>query len=80
MRIKPKWMVLARHFGMPGGLFDYGIADIKEFFNSFEDADKYAKELFDSTKRAVVYPMIWVLRCERTYRTEGIADSHIDKK
>ena len=75
IKVEPQWMVLARHFAMSGGLFDYGTADIKEFFDSFKEADDYAKKLFDETKDSVVMPYIWVLRCERTYRSEGIADS-----
>ena len=73
--VDPQWMVLARHFGMPGGIWDYGVADIKEFFDSFEEADGYAKELFENTKDNLVEPMVWVLRCEKTYRKEVVVIS-----
>jgi len=62
-----QWMVLSRHFGMPGGLFDYGEATIEEFFDSFEDAVKYAENLFLTTHEGLVDPRVWVLKCERTY-------------
>jgi len=77
IKIDGQWMVLARHFAMPGGVLDYGVADIKEFFNTFEKADKYAKKLFDVTHKDLVYPMVWVLKCERTYQEGGVADSHV---
>ena len=74
-KVKPRWMVLARHFGMNGGVLDYGIADIKEFFDSFEDADKYAKELFINTQENLIEPRVWILRCDKTYvrAKEGLA-------
>ena len=75
VKVEPQWMVLTRHFAMPGGLLDYGEASIEEFFDSFEEADAYAKKLFEDTNERLVMPFIWVLRCERTYRSEGIADS-----
>jgi len=73
--VKPQWMVLVRHFGMSGGLFDYGEASIEEFFDSFEDACKHAEELFEDINEGLVDPMVWVLRCERTYQKseEGLA-------
>ena len=66
--VLPQWMVLARHFGMPGGLLDYGIGDIKDFFHNKKDADEYAKELLFDTQEGLVEPMIWVLKCEKTYQ------------
>ena len=74
-KVKPQWMVLARHFGMPGGLFDYGEASIKEFFDTLDEANKYAEELLKSTEKELIEPMIWVLKCERTYQRtkEGLA-------
>jgi len=67
-KVKPQWMVLARHFGMPGGLLDYGEASIEEFFDTFNDACTYAEDLLESTEEGLVEPMIWVLKCERTYQ------------
>jgi len=60
-------MVISRHFGMEGGLFDYGIANIEGFFDNFDDACKYAEE---QLKKATdfIEPMVWVLKCERTYQ------------
>lgn len=74
-KVPYSWMVLARHFGMPGGVLDYGISDIKEFFDSFEKADTFAKELFINTQDGLVDPRVWVLRCEKTYvrAKEGLA-------
>lgn len=66
--VKAQWMVIARHFGMPGGLLDYGVAEIEEFFDTFHEADEYAKNLFRKTASDLVYPMVWVLKCERTYQ------------
>lgn len=67
-------MILARHFAMPGGIHDYGIADIKEFFDTFDEACKYAEKLLRSTHKDVIDPKIWVLKCERTYQVakEGL--------
>jgi len=65
--VKPQWMVLYRHFGMPGGIFDYGEAEILEFFDNREDAYKYAEEVLKECKDEVE-PMVWVLQCERTYQ------------
>jgi hypothetical protein len=67
-KVKSQWMVIARHFGMPGGLFDYGEASIEDFFDNFDDACKYAEKLLKSTEEDLVEPMIWVLKCERTYQ------------
>ena len=74
-KVEPQWMVAARHFGMPGGVLDYGEATIKEFFNSFDEADAYAKGLFEDTQDGLVDPRVWVLKCERTYvrAKEGLA-------
>ena len=72
-KVKPEWMVLARHFGMDGGIFDYGTADIKGFFGSFEEADIFAKELFERTQKYLLMPFVWVLKCEKTYQKGGIA-------
>lgn len=66
--VGPAWMVVARHFGMQGGVIDYGLADIKEFFNTFAEADEYAKQLLINTHDDLIEPMIWVLRCEKTYQ------------
>lgn len=66
--VKPMWMVLARHFGMPGGVIGYGSANIKEFFDTFEKADEYAEQLLVNTHEGLVDPMVWVLKCERTYQ------------
>jgi hypothetical protein len=73
--VKPQWMVLARHFGMPGGVLDYGSADIKEFFDTFDKADRYARNLFIETETDLVDPRVWVLLCEKTYvrAKEGLA-------
>jgi len=74
-KVKPQWMVLARHFGMQGGILDHGSADIKEFFNSFAEADEYARDLFVNTENGLVDPYVWVLKCEKTYvrAKEGLA-------
>lgn len=75
VKIKPAWMVLARHYWMEGGVFDYGMADIKEFFTSFKEADKFARELFKDTRKDLIQPVVWVLKCEKTYREGGVAVS-----
>ena len=67
-KVKSQWMVLARHFGMPGGIFDYGEASIEGFFDSFDNACEYAEILLKRTNEGLVEPMIWVLKCERTYQ------------
>jgi len=74
-KVEPQWMVLARHFGMPGGLLDYGEASIKEFFDTLQEADDYAKSLFENTQDGLVDARVWVLKCERTYvqAKEGLA-------
>lgn len=74
-KVDPLWMVLTRHFGMPGGLLDYGVGNIEEFFTSFEKADQYAKKLFLNNYQNEVMPKVWVLRCEKTYQKakEGLA-------
>ena len=74
-KVEPQWMVLARHFGMSGGIIDYGEATIEEFFDTLQDADEYAKSLFENTADGLVDPRVWVLKCERTYvhATEGSA-------
>ena len=66
--VSPQWMVLARHFGMQGGVIDYGLADIKEFFDNRKDADEYAKKLLFDTNKGLIEPMIWVLKCEKTFQ------------
>lgn len=67
-KVPGQWVVISRDFGMPGGLFDYGIADINEFFTSEKKANKYAEELLMSHIKSDRYdPHVWVLRCERTY-------------
>ena len=74
-KVKPQWMVLARHFGMPGGVMDYGEASIKEFFDDYDKACEYGEELFINTQEGLVEPRVWVLRCEKTFvrAKEGIA-------
>ena len=73
-KTKPQWMVLARHLGMPGGLWDYGVGDIKEFYDTIEEANEYAEKLLRETNDGLIEPMVWVLKCERTYQraTEGL--------
>lgn len=68
IKVEPQWIVIARHFGMGGGIFGYGVADIKEFFDNFNDACNYAEQLLKDTHKDLIEPMIWVLRCERTYQ------------
>jgi len=80
VKVKPQWMVLSRHFFMPGGLLDYGEATIEEFFDSFEEADKYAKKKYESMKKVFIHPIVWVLRCEKTYREGGIVISKEESK
>lgn len=71
VQVSYQWMVLARHLGMPGGVFDYGVADIKGFYDTFEEANNYGKKLFDGTHEGLAMPTIWILRCEVTYK-EGV--------
>ena len=66
--VPPQWMVLARHFGMPGGVLDYGEASIKNFFDNRKDAEEYAEKLLRETHEGLIEPMIWVLKCEKTYQ------------
>ena len=66
--VPPNWMVLARHFFMPGGVFDNGVADIKGFFDNRKDADEFAEKLLIASHEGLVEPMIWVLKCEKTYQ------------
>ncbi len=82
VNIKPQWMVLARHLGMSGGFIDYGEASIKEFFDSYKNACKYAEKLLKSTYKGLHSPMIWVLKCERTYQKsiEGLCYAESTKK
>jgi len=42
-KVKPQWMVLARHFGMPGGIFDYGEATIEEFLKKSKVFDELSE-------------------------------------
>jgi hypothetical protein len=74
-RIKAEWMVLARHYGMPGGVMDYGIAEIKGFFKSFKSADTYAKRLAKKTFEGFMQPIIWITKCEKTYKKDFILTS-----
>jgi len=73
--VKPQWMVLSRHFGSPGGIWDYGEGMILDFFDSFEKADKFAKEYFVGWEHDLVEPRVWVLCCDKTYvrAKEGLA-------
>lgn len=68
-------MVMCRHFGNEGGIWDYGVGNILEFFNSFEKADKYAKKYFIGFEKDLVDLRVWVLRCDKTYvrAKEGLA-------
>ena len=74
-KVKPQWMVMCRHFGNEGGVWDYGVGNILEFFDSFEDADRYAKKYFTDWEDGLVDPRVWVLRCDKTYvrAKEGLA-------
>jgi len=65
--VKPQWMVLYRHFGMPGGIFDYGEAEILGFFDNRKDAYEYAEKSLKEYKDEIE-PIVWVLQCERTYQ------------
>ena len=67
-KVDGSWMVISRHYMMPGCLFNNGVADIDEFFENEEDAYKYARERLKSMVNSdYVDPHVWVLRCERTY-------------
>lgn len=81
VKVDTKWMVLARHFGMPGGIWDYGTADIKEFFHDYKKACKYAEKLLKKTHKDVVDPKIWVVKCERTYQKakEGLCYAYSEE-
>jgi|GEM_PF-2770731 len=72
---QPKWMVLLRHFGMSGGIINYGTAKIIDFYETFEEADEEAREEFKNISEAP-FPYVWILKCERTYQDGGIAESH----
>ena len=61
------FMVVARHFGMPGGIFDDGEGTIEGFFDTIEEADEVAKTLFVNTQKGLVDPRVWVLRIEKSY-------------
>lgn len=68
-KVPGSWMVISRDFGMSGGLFGYGVADINEFFTTEKKAIKYAEELIQQHIKSGLYdPHVWVLRCERTYQ------------
>lgn len=71
-KLPPTWMVAYRHFAMPGGVFNYGVAEIYDFYRSFEEADKNAKKVFHNL-RGKPDLHVWVLRCEKTYLNYGIA-------
>jgi len=73
--VAPKWMVLARHLLMAGGVVDYGVAEIKDIFDSFDEADEYASALFERTNEGLQLPYVWVLKCEKTYQKGGMAVS-----
>jgi len=74
VKTKPTWMVLFRHFGMEGGILDYGMASIEGFFFSFEEADKKAKEVYNFWKDISTFPTVWVLKCEKTYKKLDLED------
>jgi len=75
IKVKTQYMVLARHYGMTGGVWDYGTADIKEFFDDYKEADTYAQKLFNATHKNLIMPFVWVLECKKTYQEGGIAVS-----
>lgn len=76
----PMWMVAYRTFNMPGGVIDYGAAQIVDFFNSFDDADDQAKEVFESHEGEIDL-RVWILRCEKTYCNAGvIIERGLDRK
>jgi hypothetical protein len=56
---------------MSGGLFNYGSAEIVEFTDTFDEADKIAKNVFKTHKGATDLH-VWILRCEKTYCNAGI--------
>ena len=65
--VKPQWMVLFRHFGMEGGVLDFGVGHILGFYDSFKEADDFAKWYFEDRQEGLVDPRVWVMRCEKTY-------------
>ncbi len=67
-KVNPCFMVLVQHYGMAGGVLDYGVADIKEFFDTFKEANEYAKNLSLKTMKELTMPMVWVLECKITYQ------------
>ena len=66
--VKGAWLVISRDFGMSGGLFDLGVANMDDFFENEKDAIVFAEKLlFQHISEGRYDPHVWVLRCERTY-------------
>jgi len=61
---------------MPGGVITYGSAEITDFCDTFEKADKIAHAVYLQNKGQPDLH-IWVMRCLKTYQNGGIA---VEKK
>lgn len=81
--VKPQWMVLFRHFGMEGGVYDYGVAEIIGFYDSEKEANNQAEKII-KLSRNKISPNVWVTKCVRTYQHLNTIDNTIvvaiDKK
>jgi hypothetical protein len=66
------YAVFYRHMMMPGGVLSYGSAEIVDYFDSFENADSKAKEIFAENEGAPDLH-VWIMRCVKTYQNAGVA-------
>ena len=66
------YAVFYRHFSMSGGIFNYGFAQIVDFFPTFQKADECAKKTFAEWEGEPDLH-VWVMRCLKTYNNGGIA-------
>ena len=68
------YLVTHRSMNMPGGIIDYGYAEIVGFFDTFKEADECAKQTFKKYKDAPDLH-ITISKCLKTYCNGGIAIS-----
>jgi len=61
------WMVVYRDFACPGGIIDYGIMHIVDFYESYEEANEGAIEFWNNLPDGLVDPRVWVCCVERSF-------------
>ena len=77
--VKKQWMVLFKHLGMKGGVWDYGEAEIIEFTETKNAALQIAENHIKNDK-GFMCPRVWVLFCDRTYLISDGEPAYIESE